>query len=377
VSSILILDDRPADRELLATLLAHAGYDVREAATGDEALGSVRAEPPDLVITDIVMPGMNGYEFVRRLRSDPEMETVPVIFCTANYSMDEVRRLAAAVGVSRFISKPSELEDIVSTVGEVLGAPTPFPQPLEADEFDREQLRLLNDKLVEKVGELEKADIERRKLLGQLVNAHEEERKRIAAELHDESIQAAVAIGMRLEMYAKRTDDERLSSDLSRLQDDVADTVEALRNLLFELQPVELNRSGLRVALEIVLEQAHADEGLEYEVVDRTTRQPSDAVRTLLYRAGREALTNIRKHAGAEHVEVRLDQDNEGFSLHVKDDGRGLDVEQALRVRIGHLGLTAMRERFEMAGGRLSLRSEAGAGTAVEVWLPHLEATGG
>ena len=253
------------------------------------------------------MPEMNGYEFVRRLRSDPDTGTIPVIFCTANYSEHEVRRLAAAAGVSRFISKPSEAEDIISTVEDVLGEDA-APHALADEEFDREQLRLLNDKLVEKVGELEKADVERRKLMSQLINAHEEERRRIAGEIHDDSIQSVVAIGMRFETLARRIADPEVSSELTRLQDEVAVTVERLRHLLFELQPVELDRSGLRVALEVVLEQAHAEQGLEYEVVDRTTRQPNEAVRTLLYRAGREALANVRKHAGASRVEVVLDQ---------------------------------------------------------------------
>jgi signal transduction histidine kinase len=127
----------------------------------------------------------------------------------------------------------------------------------------------------------------------------------------------------------------------------------------------------------VVLEQAHAEEGLEYEVVDRTTRQPTDAVRTLLYRAGREALANVRKHAGASRVEISLDQDSRGFSVRVRDDGIGLDVAQGMRVRTGHLGLPTMRERVEMAGGRLVMESEAGVGTALDVWLPDLEPADG
>ena len=223
------------------------------------------------------MPEMNGYEFVRRLRSEPGMETVPVIFCTANYSLNEVRRLAAAVGVSRFLSKPSEFEDIISTVNDVLGAPTTAPSlPLAGEQFDREQLHLLNEKLVEKVGELEAADAERRNLLCQLTNAHEEERRRIAEELHDDSIQAVVAIGMRLEMLCPAHGGQasfRMSWPACRRMSRHAG--EHLRHMLFELKPLELDRSGLRVALEVVLEQARADEGLDYEVVDRTTRQPS------------------------------------------------------------------------------------------------------
>ena len=198
-NSILVLDDRLADRELLVILLGRAGYSVREASTGEEALELAQAERPDLVITDILMPAMNGYEFVRRLRSHPDTASTPVIFCTANYVEGEVKRMAAACGVSHFIAKPSNLATIMDTVGEALGSPRPLPQAPVSGEFDREQLRLLNDKLVQKVGELESVDAQRRKMLHHLINAHEEERGRIAEDLHDDSIQEAVALRMRLE----------------------------------------------------------------------------------------------------------------------------------------------------------------------------------
>jgi signal transduction histidine kinase len=376
VSSILVLDDRPADRELLTTLLGHAGYDMREAATGDEALRLARAERPDLIITDILMPSMNGFEFVRRLRSDPHTNSIPVVFCTANYLEDEMRKLATACGVSHFILKPSDPEAIVSTVGDVLGSTRTLPRPLGNAEFDREQLRLLNAKLVEKVGELEVANAERRKLIGQLVKAHEDERKRIAGELHDDTIQAVLALGMRLDMLAQGAIPPEISSTLEQLRKEAALAVEGLRRLLFDLQPVELASQGLATGLEVCLEQAREKDGLMHGLVDRTTREPSEATRTLLYRAGREALANVRKHADASRVEVLLDEHGEGYSLVVRDDGKGFDPEQGLRVRPGHLGLPAMRERVEMAGGRLTVTSRFGTGAALEVWLPELDPEG-
>jgi signal transduction histidine kinase len=376
VSSILVLDDRAADRELLTTLLGHAGYDMREAATGDEALRLAGAERPDLIITDILMPSMNGFEFVRRLRSDPLTNSIPVVFCTANYLEDEMKKLAAACGVSHFILKPSDPEAIVSTVGDVLGSTRTLPRPLGNTEFDREQLRLLNDKLVEKVGELEVANAERRKLIGQLVEAHEDERKRIAGELHDDTIQAVLALGMRLDMLAQRAIPPEIASTLEQLRKEAALAVEGLRRLLFDLQPVELASQGLATGLEVCLEQARETDGLMHGLVDRTTREPSEATRTLLYRAGREALANVRKHADASRVEVLLDEHGEGYSLVVRDDGKGFDPEQGLRVRPGHLGLPAMRERVEMAGGRLTVTSRFGTGAALEVWLPELDPEG-
>jgi signal transduction histidine kinase len=373
VNSILVLDDRPADRELLTTLLGHAGYDVREASTGEEALELARAERPDLIITDILMPSMNGFEFVRRLRSDSQTNTIPVIFCTANYVEGEVKKLATASGVSHFILKPSEPETIVSTVGDVLGSTRTLPRFVAGEEFDREQLSLLNDKLVQKVGELEVANAERRKLIAQLVKAHEDERKRIAGELHDDTVQAVLAVAMRLDVLAQRALAPEIASALERLQKEAARAVEGLRRLLSDLQPVELASQGLATGLEVCLEQAEEKDGLMHGLVDRTTREPSEATRTLLYRAGREALANVRKHADASRVEVLLDEHGDGYSLVVRDDGKGFDPEQGLRVRPGHLGLPAMRERVEMAGGRLTVTSRSGTGAALEVWLPDLD----
>ena len=151
--------------------------------------------------------------------------------------------------------------------------------------------------------------------------------------------------------------------------------VERLRRLLFEIQPPELERNGVGVALTVALEQASTEDGLNCELADRTTRQPTHAVRTLLYRVGREALANIRNHAQASNVEVHLDDDSNGVSLKVLDDGKGFDAEQGLRVRPGHLGLASMRERVEMTGGRLKLESQPGTGTALQVWLPDYQHT--
>jgi signal transduction histidine kinase len=374
MNSILVLDDRDADRELLAILLRRAGYSVQEASEGEEALAAARREPPDLVITDILMPGMNGYEFVRRLRTRPETHAMPVVFCTANYLEGEVKRLAAACGVSHFIAKPSDIDTILATVGAVIGAPRSIPRHLATGEFDREQLRLLNDKLVEKVAELEALGAERRRLVGQLINAHEQERKRIAEDLHDDSVQAVVALRMRLETLAGRVDDPELARELAGLEEHAAAAVDRLRRLLFEIEPVELDSGGVAVALRASLEQASTEDGLEFELVDRTSRPHGDAVRSLLYRVGREALANVRNHARASRVAVRLEDDEEGFALEVSDDGRGFDPEQGLRVRPGHLGLPAMRERVEITGGRLRVESRPGGGTALRVWLPDVEA---
>ena len=156
MTSILVVDDRPVERDLLSTVLGYAGYEVREAADGEQALDAARGAPPDLIITDIVMPRMDGYTFVHELRSDPLLAPIPVVFCTATYGLEEGRRLAEACGVSELLAKPCEPEEILRVVAAAIGS-TPGPElPIDA-QFHREHLLVLNNKLVQQVEELEEA----------------------------------------------------------------------------------------------------------------------------------------------------------------------------------------------------------------------------
>src|SRR5204863_2768638 len=99
MANILIVDDQPANREVLSSLLAYGGHRLLEASNGAEALQVTRGEHPDLVITDILMPVMDGYEFVKQLRADPSIAQTPVIYYTAHYLEREARALAEKSGI--------------------------------------------------------------------------------------------------------------------------------------------------------------------------------------------------------------------------------------------------------------------------------------
>jgi diguanylate cyclase (GGDEF)-like protein/PAS domain S-box-containing protein len=145
---ILVVDDNALNRKLVATLLAHEGYRMSQAADGAEGLAVAKAEVPRLVISDILMPSMDGYEFVRRLRADPATAGILVIFYTANYHEREARSLASQCGVSRVIVKPCPAPLLIQAVAEVLAGGVVEATPPEAS-FDVEHLRLLTDKLSE------------------------------------------------------------------------------------------------------------------------------------------------------------------------------------------------------------------------------------
>jgi signal transduction histidine kinase/CheY-like chemotaxis protein len=155
MAKILVVDDQAPNRELIVTLLQYAGHSLSEASDGSAALDQVRAVHPDLVICDILMPTMDGYEFVRQLRADPDIADIEVVFYTATFMEREARRLANSCGVSHVMLKPCEPQEILRMV-EVALTTTSAPVPLQSDsEFDREHLRLLTDKLAAKVIELE------------------------------------------------------------------------------------------------------------------------------------------------------------------------------------------------------------------------------
>jgi PAS domain S-box-containing protein len=140
-------------------VLGHAGYSVAEASTGDCAIDLARSQQPDLIITHILMPDMDGFELVNKLRSERVTADIRVIFYTSIYLLEEVRRLAGACGVSQILVKSCEPEEITRAVSEALSSPQASRVALTSEQFHREHLRVLGAELSQKVDELH--DVER------------------------------------------------------------------------------------------------------------------------------------------------------------------------------------------------------------------------
>lgn len=158
MATILIVDAHPIDRQLYITLLSSFGHRLLEAGDGAEALELARAELPDLVITDIIMPNMDGFTLARRLRAEPLLSGVPVVFQTAQYLESEVRKLATASGIHHILGKPAEPQEILQTVHDALKKPAEPSKLPQTGQLQREHLQLLADKLYEKNLELERTN---------------------------------------------------------------------------------------------------------------------------------------------------------------------------------------------------------------------------
>lgn len=129
MAQILVVDDRPLNRQLLVTLLGYYGHTVAQAEDGMAALEQVGRVRPDLVITDLLMPNMDGEQLCRRLRADPATADLPIIIHTASYRARQARQIADSVGVRWVLPKPSDPVEIVAVVTEALGlGHVPRPQ---------------------------------------------------------------------------------------------------------------------------------------------------------------------------------------------------------------------------------------------------------
>jgi diguanylate cyclase (GGDEF)-like protein len=154
MATILVADDNRANREALAALLESAGHEVLRTVDGREALERARETRPDLVISDVLMPMMDGYELARRLKADPATATTALMFYTAYFGGQDAQALAQAHGVSRVLVKPSENAEILRQVDAVLASRNEAPAQVAKD-LDQEHLRVMVDQLLEKTGALE------------------------------------------------------------------------------------------------------------------------------------------------------------------------------------------------------------------------------
>ena len=212
---------------------------------------------------------------------------------------------------------------------------------------------------------------QRRALLTRLVDAQDAERSRIAADVHDDPVQALAAVDLRLGLLRNQLDLRApdLLPNVDELRASVHGATDRLRALLFDLEPPDLEH-GLTGALNRAAGELFESSGVRWTV--EGTEEPgfSDATRAVAYRIAREALINVRKHASATEVSVKVTGARDGLKVVVADDGVGLGPHPARSPR-GHRGLLDMEDRAAVLGGRVDVRSRRPHGVSVTIWLPR------
>jgi signal transduction histidine kinase len=222
--------------------------------------------------------------------------------------------------------------------------------------------------------ELERKEEMRARLLEQVITAQEDERKRIARELHDETSQALTSLMVGLKVLEQRPDLADGKEALADLRALTGKTLDAVHDLSLQLRPSVLDDLGLVPAMERLVAEFGRTHTIPvaFETNVRGGPRLPPIVETALYRIGQEALTNVARHAGARSASLILERRGGVVTLILEDDGRGVDL--ASRLAGGgegrSLGIFGMRERATLLGGTLTIESTPGAGTTVFVEIP-------
>lgn len=212
----------------------------------------------------------------------------------------------------------------------------------------------------------------RGELLEKLITAHEDERRRIARELHDEAGQALTALILNLELAAQEAAVPPLRAQLTQLRDLAERTLAEIRRLIYDLRPSILDDLGLAAALRWYAKTLLEPRGIAWTltVTGLRDRLPG-GLETVVFRVVQEALTNVLRHAQATRVAIGVTLAGRELQVRIEDNGRGFDPRRPRAAdRDGGYGLLGMRERVELVGGRWHVQSNPGAGTVVTACLP-------
>jgi signal transduction histidine kinase len=242
------------------------------------------------------------------------------------------------------------------------------------------KLRSLYSENLQLTKRLREDNLRRGELLKAQITAQEEERKRVARELHDELGQALGGLAFQIgSLEGLIKSDPKCAIDrLEGIRELVSRTTDRMYDIILALRPTALDDLGLVIALRTVAERVLSVAGISFEInVDGIDARLPAELEIVLYRVCQEALNNVLKHSRADHVTISLSQNEDRIEVEIMDNGTGFDPEAiSLRDDAPHgLGLLGMQERVNLCGGTLEVLSHPGVGTLVRVRISQLKET--
>ena len=357
---ILLVDDEPGNLLALEALLEPLGQNLLRAQSGEEALRLVLKHNPALILLDVRMPGMDGFETARMIRQREQSRHTPIIFLTG-----VVTEMASAfrgyeVGAVDYLIKPLVPEVLRSKVAVFVDL--------------HKKNAALTKEIKERIAaetHLRESEVQLRALAARLISIREEERARIAREIHDELGQVLTGLKMDATWLARQLagTGKPLVEKAQAMCQLIDSTMHLVRRISTGLRPEILDDMGLMAAIGWQANEFQKRMGMrcrlrlpEGEVVLDKERS------TAVFRIFQEILTNIARHSKASGVEVNLSISGDLLELKVADDGIGISESQISRN--GSLGLLGMRERAQLFGGKVSIHGVPGRGTTVSVSIP-------
>jgi signal transduction histidine kinase len=343
-AKILLVDDEQKSLYALEQLLAPLGDELLTAQSGEEALRLALKHDFAVILLDVRMPGIDGFETAQMIRGRERSRLTPIIFLTA--AADEMTSMFRGyeVGAVDFLMKPVVPEVLTSKVAVFV-------------ELHRKSQRLRESE--EKL----------RRLAAHLVTVREEERAHIAREIHDELGQVLTGLKMEVTWLAKRLKEQALLDKTDAICSLIDSTVQTVRKIATGLRPEVLDDMGLVAAVGWQAKEFQKRTGIRCRAkLPPETVKPQIDIATTVFRIFQEILTNVARHSRATRVDIDLDISDERVALVVVDNGIGIpDAELTAKKSLGLLG---MQERALLFGGDVSLNGTPGHGTRVSVTIP-------
>jgi signal transduction histidine kinase len=346
--NILLVDDQPGKLLSYEAILDELGENLIRAASGKEALDHLLKNDIAVVLLDVSMPEIDGFELADMIRQHPRFQNTAIIFVSAIHLTDLDRLKGYGRGAVDYVSVPVDAELL------------------------RAKVHVFAD-LYRKTKELEDLNAELRRISHKLITAQDQERRRIARELHDtlgqELTAAKLTLGLALEQQSL-SECKKHATDASSI---IQDSIRQVRTISYLLHPPLLDQLGLKSALHDYIEGLAKRSSIELAI----DLQPSDFPRlspeleTAIFRIVQESLMNVFRHSEASKAWVTLLKGDDGQLLvTVRDDGKGIPQKIAdFGTNCIGVGISDMRQRVKEFGGELRMR-KAKPGTIVEVRVP-------
>lgn len=357
---VLMVDDDPANLRFLGKVLKEEGYQLYVAANGQQALDMAERIAPDLILLDVLMPDLDGFQVCERLKHSSATKRIPVIFLTSIDDRDSVVT-AFKLGAVDYITKPFDKHELRVRV-ETHAALALMSKKLRRTVSVRSQ-------------QLDAANKQLQRLALELVLSGERERRSLASDLHDSTIHRLALVKAKLGGLQSRVGGEG-EEGFEELGGLVDESIKELRTLIFDLSPPVLYDLGLDAALEWLAQQASERWSVPfgYRCAGALDGLPLEKA-ILLFQSARELVINVVKHAKANKGRIEASGYPEAVTISIVDDGRGFDQAGLVKdsSQQGGFGLFSIRQRMEQLGGSCRVRSGS-EGTRIDLELPLDEA---
>lgn len=217
-------------------------------------------------------------------------------------------------------------------------------------------------------------------LLDQMISKHEAERKMLVDDIHNDTLQALATCLMRIEAISRRVSEtpaEETQGELMAVRDSLAENIDRLRTLIFQIRPSTLDILGLEPALQEYFSQLEKETGIKAALDVELEHRLASERETEIYRIIQEAIDHIRVRDGVSRVVVRIRQRHDKVVVTIADDGRGLETGTlgeapmpTATITGARVSLLTLKERAELAGGQIRMASRAGGGATIQILLP-------